>query len=91
MQRGFCHGLLDKVPLLDGALATCADLQLGADVVLFVWGGLHIGGSADQPVTIRTIEPGLPFGSVRPSSSRASWAAPQHGSARWWADYAVIQ
>ena len=40
------------------------DLQLGAGVVLLVRGGLHIGGSADQPVTIRPIEPGQPFGSV---------------------------
>ena len=40
------------------------DLQLGPSVVLLVRGGLHIGGSADQPVTIRSIEPGQPFGSV---------------------------
>ena len=40
------------------------DLQLGAGVVLLVRGGLHIGGSADQPVTIRSIEPGQPFGAV---------------------------
>ena len=40
------------------------DLQLGAGVVLLVRGGLIISGSADQPVTIRTIEPGQPFGSV---------------------------
>ena len=40
------------------------DLQLGAGVVLLVRGGLHINGSADQPVTIRPIEPGQPFGSV---------------------------
>ena len=40
------------------------DLQLGAGVVLLVRGGLHIGGSAAQPVTIRPIEPGQPFGSV---------------------------
>ena len=40
------------------------DLQLGAGVVLLVRGGLHIGGTADQPVTIRPIEPGQPFGSV---------------------------
>ena len=40
------------------------DLQLGAGVVLLVRGGLHIGGSADQPVTIRPIEPGQPFGVV---------------------------
>ena len=40
------------------------DLQLGAGVVLLVRGGLHIGGSADQPVTIRPIEPGQPFGAV---------------------------
>ena len=40
------------------------DLQLGAGVVLLVQGGLHIGGSADQPVTIRSIEPGQPFGAV---------------------------
>ena len=40
------------------------DLQLGAGVVLLVRGGLHIGGSADQPVTIQSIEPGQPFGAV---------------------------
>ena len=40
------------------------DLQLGAGVVLLVRGGLNISGSADQPVTIRPIEPGQPFGSV---------------------------
>ena len=40
------------------------DLQLGAGVVLLVRGGLTISGSADQPVTIRPIEPGQPFGSV---------------------------
>ena len=32
--------------------------------MLLVRGGLHIGGSADQPVTIRSIEPGQPFGAV---------------------------
>ena len=41
-----------------------AELQLGAGVVVLVRGGLHIGGTADQPVTIRPIEPGQPFGSV---------------------------
>ena len=41
-----------------------ADLQLGDGVVLLVRGGLTISGSADQPVTIRPIEPGQPFGSV---------------------------
>ena len=41
-----------------------ADLQLGAGVVLLVRGGLIINGSADQPVTIRPIEPGQPFGAV---------------------------
>ena len=40
------------------------DLQLGVGVVLLVKGGLHIGGSAAQPVTIRPIEPGQPFGAV---------------------------
>ena len=40
------------------------DLQLGAGVVLLVRGGLSISGSADQPVTIRPIEPGQAFGSV---------------------------
>ena len=40
------------------------DLQLGVGVVLLVRGGLHIGGSVDQPVTIRPIEPGQPFGAV---------------------------
>ena len=40
------------------------DLQLGAGVVLLVRGGLTIGGSADQPVTIRPIEAEQPFGSV---------------------------
>ena len=40
------------------------DLQLGAGVVLLVRGGLNVSGSADQPVTIRPIEPGQPFGSV---------------------------
>ena len=39
-------------------------LQLGTGVVLLVRGGLHIGGSVDQPVTIRSIEPGQPFGAV---------------------------
>ena len=41
-----------------------ADLQLGAGVVVLVRGGLHIGGIADQPVTIRPIDPGQSFGSV---------------------------
>ena len=41
-----------------------AELQLGTGVVVLVRGGLHIGGTADQPVTIRPIEPGQPFGSV---------------------------
>ena len=41
-----------------------ADLQLGAGVVLLVRGGLTISGSADQPVTIRPIVLGQPFGSV---------------------------
>ena len=40
------------------------DLQLGTGVVLLVRGGLHIGGTADQPVTIRSIETGQPFGAV---------------------------
>ena len=40
------------------------DLELGAGVVLLVRGGLNISGTADQPVTIRPIEPGQPFGSV---------------------------
>ena len=40
------------------------DLQLGAGVVVLVRGGLTISGSADQPVTIRPIEPGQPFGSM---------------------------
>ena len=40
------------------------DLQLGAGVVMLVRGGLTISGSADQPVTIRPIEPGQPFGAV---------------------------
>ena len=40
------------------------DLQLGAGVVLLVRGGLTISGSADQPVTIRPIEAGQPFGAV---------------------------
>ena len=40
------------------------DLQLGDGVVLLVRGGLIISGSANQPVTIRPIEPGQPFGSV---------------------------
>ena len=40
------------------------DLELGAGVVLLVRGGLTISGSADQPVTIRPIEPGQPFGAV---------------------------
>ena len=40
------------------------DLELGAGVVLLVRGGLTISGSAEQPVTIRPIEPGQPFGSV---------------------------
>ena len=41
-----------------------ADLQLGAGVVLLVRGGLTISGSADRPVTIRSIEPGQSFGAV---------------------------
>ena len=40
------------------------DLQLGAGVVMLVRGGLTISGSSDQPVTIRPIEPGQPFGAV---------------------------
>ena len=40
------------------------DLQLGAGVVMLVRGGLTISGSADQPVTIRPIEPGQSFGAV---------------------------
>ena len=40
------------------------DLELGAGVVLLVRGGLTISGSADQPVTIRPIETGQPFGAV---------------------------
>ena len=40
------------------------DLQLGAGIVLLVRGGLNISGSADQPVTIRPIESGQPFGAV---------------------------
>ena len=40
------------------------DLQLGAGVVLLVRGGLNISGSEDQPVTIRSIERGQPFGAV---------------------------
>ena len=41
-----------------------ADLQLGAGVVLLVRGGLTISGSEDQPVTIRPIEAGQPFGAL---------------------------
>ena len=40
------------------------NLQLGAGVVFLVRGALHISGIADQPVTIRPIDPGQPFGSV---------------------------
>ena len=40
------------------------DLQLGVGVVLLVRGGLNISGTVDQPVTIRPIEPGQPFGTV---------------------------
>ena len=40
------------------------DLTLGAGVVLLVRGGLNISGTADQPVTIRPIEAGQPFGAV---------------------------
>ena len=40
------------------------DLELGAGVVLLVRGGLHMNGTADQPVTIRPIDRGQPFGSV---------------------------
>ena len=40
------------------------DLQLRAGVVLLVRGGLNISGTVDQPVTIRPIEPGQPFGTV---------------------------
>ena len=32
--------------------------------MVLVRGGLHINGSEDQPVTIRPIEPGQPFGAV---------------------------
>ena len=41
-----------------------AELQLGAGVVVLVRGGLHIGGTEDQPVTIRPIERGQSFGAV---------------------------
>ena len=41
-----------------------AELQLGAGVVVLVRGGLHIGGTVDQPVTVRPIESGQPFGAV---------------------------
>ena len=51
-------------PGYDLGIEPGTDLQLGAGVVLLVRGGLHIGGSADQPVTIRSIEPGHPFGAV---------------------------
>ena len=51
-------------PGYDLRIESGTDLQLGAGVVLLVRGGLHIGGSAAQPVTIRPIEPGQPFGAV---------------------------
>ena len=40
------------------------DLQLGAGVVILVRGGLSIRGSADDPVTVRPIDPDHSFGSV---------------------------
>ena len=58
------HDHLILPPGYDLRIESGADLQLGAGVVLLVQGGLHISGSADQPVTIRSIEPGQPFGSV---------------------------
>ena len=51
-------------PGFDLRIEAGTDLQLGAGVVLLVRGGLNINGSKDQPVTIRPIEPGQPFGSV---------------------------
>ena len=51
-------------PGYDLRIESGTDLQLGAGVVLLVRGGLSISGSADQPVTIRPIEPGQPFGAV---------------------------
>ena len=51
-------------PGYDLRIESGTDLQLGAGVVLLVRGGLHVGGSAAQPVTIRPIERGQPFGAV---------------------------
>ena len=64
------------------------DLQLGASVVLLVRGGLDISGSADQPVTIRPIEPGQPFGSVAvvgdgTQRTEVTWLELSGGSDAW--------
>ena len=40
------------------------DLRLGPGVVMQVRGGLNVAGSADDPVTVRPIDPVQPFGAV---------------------------
>ena len=64
------------------------DLQLGAGVVLLVRGGLNISGTVDQPVTIRPIEPGQPFGSVAvvgdgSQRTEVTWLELSGGSDAW--------
>ena len=64
------------------------DLELGAGVVLLVRGGLDISGSADQPVTIRPIEPGQPFGAVAvvgegSERTEVTWLELSGGSDAW--------
>ena len=64
MARIACPNTSSCRRVYDLRIESGTDLQLGAGVVLLVRGGLTISGSADQPVTIRPIEPGQPFGSV---------------------------
>ena len=64
------------------------DLELGAGVVLLVRGGLDISGSADQPVTIRPIERGQPFGAVAvvgegSERTEVTWLELSGGSDAW--------
>ena len=64
------------------------DLELGAGVVLLVRGGLDISGSEDQPVTIRPIEPGQPFGAVAvvgdgSERTEVTWLELSGGSDAW--------
>ena len=53
-----------------------ADLQLGAGVVVLVRGGLHIGGTEDQPVTIRSHRARA---SVRVGGRRRRWLPAHRG------------